>query len=76
MTDIYPASEQPIPGVSTEKLLAAIKERGQRRIYYVPEITQLSSIVAPQLSAGDIVLTLGAGSIWRAGEQLLEEMGK
>jgi UDP-N-acetylmuramate--alanine ligase len=76
MTDIYPASEQPIPGVTTEKLLAAIKERGQRRIYYVSDVMQLPSVVAPQLSADDIVLTLGAGSIWRAGEQLLEEMGK
>ena len=76
MTDIYPASEQPIPGVTTEKLLGAIRERGQRRIYYVPEVTELPSVVAPYLGADDIVLTLGAGSIWRAGEQLLEEMGK
>ncbi len=76
MTDIYPAGEQPVPGVTTEKLLAAIKERGQRRIKYVPEVMQLPSVVVPQLGAGDIVLTLGAGSIWRAGEQLLEEMGK
>ncbi len=76
MTDIYPASEQPIPGVSSEKLLAAIKERGQRQIHYVPEVMQLPSVVAPMLGADDIVLTLGAGSIWRAGGLLLEEMGK
>ncbi len=76
MTDIYPASEQPIPGVNTEKLLQAIKERGQRQVYYVPEVTELPAAVVPHLGPDDIVLTLGAGSIWRAGEELLEGLKK
>ncbi|MEA3546174.1 MAG: UDP-N-acetylmuramate--L-alanine ligase [Thermodesulfobacteriota bacterium] len=71
MTDIYAASEEPVAGVSTENLLTAIKERGQRHVHYVAAIEHLPSAVAPMLRSGDIVLTLGAGNVWRAGEQLL-----
>ncbi|MCD6388597.1 MAG: UDP-N-acetylmuramate--L-alanine ligase [Desulfobulbaceae bacterium] len=71
LTDIYAASEEPVAGVSSETLRTAIKERGQRHVHYVAAIEQLPSVVAPMLRSGDIVLTLGAGNIWRAGEQLL-----
>lgn len=72
MTDIYAASEQSIEGVSSKHLLAAIKEHGQRNVHYVPTVEELPEKLRGLLREGDLLLTLGAGNIVRAGEQLLE----
>ncbi len=72
MTDIYAASEQPIEGVSSKHLLAAIKEHGQRKVHYVPAVDELPEMLGGLLEQGDLLLTLGAGNIVRAGERLLE----
>ena len=71
MTDIYAASEKPIEGVSSEELLVDIKKHGQRNTCYIGEVTELAREVMPLLHEGDLVLTLGAGNIVRAGEDLL-----
>ena len=75
LTDIYAANEQPIAGVNTPGLLAAIKEHGQRNIHYVPTVDELPAALQGMLKEGDILLTLGAGNIVRAGEQFLEMAG-
>ncbi len=72
LTDIYAASEQPIPGVDSERLLAAVQNHGQRHALYLGGIDGLAGRLLPQLAEGDLVLTLGAGSVWRVGEELLE----
>ncbi len=72
LTDIYAASEQPIEGVNSETLLEAIKQHGQRRAYYHPELATLADFLLETLRQGDLVLTLGAGNIVQVGEQLLE----
>jgi UDP-N-acetylmuramate--alanine ligase len=72
MTDIYAASEQSIEGVSSKHLLAAIKEHGQRNVHYVPTVEELPEKLRGLLKEGDLLLTLGAGNIVRAGEELLE----
>jgi UDP-N-acetylmuramate--alanine ligase len=71
LTDIYAASEQPIEGVSSEKLLEAIKLHGQRHAHFIPELVQQPQALLPLLREGDLLLTLGAGNIVRAGEQVL-----
>jgi UDP-N-acetylmuramate--alanine ligase len=71
LTDIYAASEQPIEGVTSEKLLEAIKLHGQRHAHYIPELVQQPQAFLPLLQEGDLLLTLGAGNIVRAGEQVL-----
>jgi UDP-N-acetylmuramate--alanine ligase len=71
MTDIYAASEEPIDGVSTELLLADIKKHGQRDTAYVADVNDVPEKVQPMLRPGDLVLTLGAGNIVKAGEELL-----
>jgi UDP-N-acetylmuramate--alanine ligase len=76
ITEIYAASEQPIPGVSGEKLLAGIKKHGQKHALYVENINQLPDEVLPLLCDEDIVLTLGAGNIYQAGEEILERLAK
>ncbi len=78
LTDIYAAGEEPIFGVTTPHLLEAMKEHGQRNTYYVATVEALPEALADLLQAGDLLLTLGAGNIVRAGEQLLnilEESG-
>jgi len=71
LTDIYAASEQPIEGVTSEKLLEAIKLHGQRHAHFIPELVQQPQALLPLLQEGDLLLTLGAGNIVRAGEQVL-----
>ena len=75
LTEIYAASETPIAGVSAENLMIGIKEHGQRQVYLAGGVDDLAGMVRPMLENGDIVLTLGAGDIVRAGEQLLAALG-
>jgi UDP-N-acetylmuramate--alanine ligase len=71
LTEIYPASEQPIEGVNSESLATAIKERGQREVYLADTVDDLPKALLPLLVKGDVVVTLGAGNVYRAGEELL-----
>ena len=71
LTDIYAASEQPIEGVNSELLLSQIKKHGQKQTAYIGDVSKLAKEVRTLLSSGDIVLTLGAGNIVMAGEELL-----
>ncbi len=74
MTDIYAASEKPIPGISGELLAQRIAAHGHQDLHYCPTLEEtlekLRSLVVP----GDVVITLGAGSIWQVGEALLEAL--
>lgn len=72
LTDIYAASEQPIEGVSSEHLQEAIKQHGQRHTHFIPQLVQQPQALLSLVQAGDLLLTLGAGNIVRAGEQVLE----
>lgn len=74
LTEIYPASEEPIAGVTAESLMQGIKKHGQKQVYLAEKVEDLCGVVQPLLEEGDVVVTLGAGSIWRAGEQLLTDM--
>jgi len=76
MTDIYAASETPIPGISSENLLMEIKRHGQRHTHFIPAVEGLAEALLPLLVDDDLVLTLGAGNIVRAGEDLLDLLRK
>jgi len=71
LTDIYAASELPLEGVTSEVLAEAVKQHGQREVHYVPDLQQLPGRLLEMICPGDLVLTLGAGNIVRAGEELL-----
>lgn len=71
MSDIYAASEEPIPGVTGETLLEATKLHGQRHTRYIGDLTKIAEELLPMLQEGDLVLTLGAGNIVKVGEELL-----
>ncbi len=72
MTDIYAASEDPLPGITSEALLNDIKRHGQRHTLLISDVKNLAKELLPLLHEGDLVLTLGAGNIVRAGEELLD----
>jgi len=71
LTEIYGAGEIPIPGVNAETLVDGIKQHGHRHAYFEPTFDKLLDRAMDILAPGDVVLTLGAGNIWQAGEKLL-----
>jgi UDP-N-acetylmuramate--alanine ligase len=74
VTDIYPASERPIPGVHAEKLANAIQEHGHGNIRYIPNPVDVIPLLMEEVREKDVVLTLGAGNIWQTGEEFLERL--
>jgi UDP-N-acetylmuramate--alanine ligase len=71
LTEIYGASEAPIPGITAEALLNGIKQHGHRHAYFASKFDELLDKTMDILAPGDVVLSLGAGNIWQAGEKLL-----
>jgi UDP-N-acetylmuramate--alanine ligase len=63
VTDIYAASEQPIPGVSAEALAHALRVHGHQHVHYVPDKTKIAEYLAPIVESGDAVIAQGAGDI-------------
>ena len=74
MTDIYAAGEAPIPGVSGAMLADSVKAAGHQGVTYVEKKESLPDQVLPHLLPGDLVVTLGAGDIWKAGTGLLARL--
>ncbi len=74
VTDVFPAREAPIPGVTGLLVVEAARAAGARDVRYEPELQALPSALADSLSAGDVVLTLGAGSIESLGRELLHAL--
>jgi UDP-N-acetylmuramate--alanine ligase len=72
LTEIYAASEAPIPGVTGEALAAALRAHGQRDVRFVAKVEDLPAELKALCRAGDLLLTFGAGSITHAGPGFLE----
>jgi UDP-N-acetylmuramate--alanine ligase len=71
LTEVYPAGETPIEGVTSEILFWALRRRGHLEVSYVPERENVVAEVQSTVRAGDLVLILGAGNIHEVGEQLV-----
>jgi UDP-N-acetylmuramate--alanine ligase len=74
VTDIYAASEDPIPGVTAEALAALVAAHGHKHVEYVGSLDAAVDRLAALARPGDLVLTLGAGNVFRAGEELLKRL--
>jgi len=72
--DIYAASEKPIEGVSGEALVRAIREKGGRSAQYVSSFAEAVSAAVAVAEAGDMILTLGAGSVSQLGPMIVEKL--
>ncbi len=74
VTDIYAASEQPIENVTAEILTENIRKYGHKHATYIGEIENAAEKVIENLQSGDLVITLGAGSITRLSDEILEKL--
>jgi UDP-N-acetylmuramate--alanine ligase len=73
--DIYSASEPPIPGITSEALVRRMAELGITNAKYAASEKALLAELAADSKSGDLVLTIGAGSVWKMGEALATELG-
>ena len=71
---IYAAGEAPIEGVSAEKLAEGIRAHGHKSCDAVDGLEDASKRLFEEAGSGDIVLTLGAGDVWKAGRELLGKL--
>jgi UDP-N-acetylmuramate--alanine ligase len=76
LTDIYPAGEAPIEGATVGALAAAIERAAPGRVHVVPVLHDVPAAVAALARPGDLVITLGAGSIGTTGPRILEEVAR
>jgi UDP-N-acetylmuramate--alanine ligase len=72
--DIYAASEKPIEGVTAEALVDRIRQFGHRGAEYVGTMDRGVDALLGVAGDGDLVLTLGAGSVWQAGDKVLAKL--
>ncbi|HUF27139.1 MAG TPA: UDP-N-acetylmuramate--L-alanine ligase [Gemmatimonadaceae bacterium] len=73
LTEIYPAREQPIPGVTAEVIAAAVRASGGI-VAWRGDRSNLAAALAGSVRDGDVVLTIGAGDVTRTGPELLERL--
>ena len=71
ITPIYAAGEKPIAGVTAEKLVERIRELGHQDALYAPDFDSALRMLGERLQNGDLLLTLGAGDVWKVGEEFL-----
>jgi UDP-N-acetylmuramate--alanine ligase len=74
LVDIYAASEKPIEGVTSKALAEKLRAFGHRSATYEGTAEQAVKAVLAQAREGDLILTLGAGNIWQAGDKILQEL--
>ena len=74
--DIYAASETPIEGINAEVLTENIKKYGHKNATYIGDIESASEKVIPILQAGDLLITLGAGTVTKLSDEILEKLKK
>jgi len=70
-TDVYPAREEPITGVTGEMIADAAKKFGHKNVVYVPDKKKIPEILNGLKKADDIIVTMGAGDIWKYGEEFV-----
>ncbi len=74
LTEIYAAGEDPIPGVTIDRVAEAVRAVGRCPVRVVKSLQELPSAVASLARTGDLVITLGAGSIGAVGDRILDEL--
>lgn len=72
VTDVYPARELPIPGVTGELIVEEACKRGYENIYYVEKKEDIPEKISKIIESDDIIITIGAGDIWKIADKILE----
>ncbi|MBD3182621.1 UDP-N-acetylmuramate--L-alanine ligase [Candidatus Poribacteria bacterium] len=76
VTEIYSALEEPIEGTSGEKLAEAAKKYGHKNVIYIPDKEDIPHLVCDMAESGDLIITLGAGDIWKVGKTIVDKLEK
>ena len=76
VTDVFPAREAPVPGVTGELVATAARSAGAADVRYHADLATLPEALIGALRAGDVLVTLGAGSIETLGQDVLERLGE
>ena len=74
VSDIYSAGEKPIEGVSAGSIITAIERNEGREVIYLPTRSDIVNYLSENARQGDLILTMGAGDIWRAGVDLVKKL--
>lgn len=74
ITDVYAARERPIQGITGEMIAQSAIGFGHRNVRYVADRSMLAAELLPLLMPGDIVVTMGAGDIWKTADELLAQL--
>jgi len=74
LCEVYPAGEEPISGASGKSLCQAIRVRGSSNPIFVSDLGDLQSLLTPIVEDGDVILTMGAGSIGKASKALYQSL--
>ena len=75
VTQVFPAREAPIPGVSGETVAHAARAAGAPEVHYHEALATLAQALADEARAGDVLIMLGAGSIETLGRSVLDRLG-
>ena len=73
VTDIYAASEDPIPGVTAMNLCQGIKAQGHPDVLYMPNFDDIAAYLLSKAKPTDVIITQGAGSVYKVGETYLKK---
>ncbi len=76
VTDIYAAGESPLEGISGQHLHDGLKQYGHKDVTFVGSLHDAEKYLTRILEAGDVLLTLGAGDVWKAGENVMKALHK
>lgn len=74
VTNVYAASEDPIPGISGQTIVDAIHAQGGTKATYLPDLATAHHVVGNALREGDLFLTLGAGNVHEAGNRIIHDL--
>jgi len=73
VTDVYPAREEPIQGVTGELITNAAKQYGHKDVHFLKDKKAVPAFLLSMVKPNDIVITMGAGDIWKFGEEFLKQ---
>ncbi len=71
---IYAAGEEELPGVSSAQIVEAARQAGAREVLGPGSLDEAGRMLAERVRPGDLVITLGAGDVWKVGEELLRKL--
>ncbi len=74
--DIYPAGEKPVEGINSQILVERIKDKGKNEVFYLQSKQKAVEQISSELREGDVLLTLGAGDVWKTGEEILQKLNR